>query len=220
MWRTGFVRVVLASLLASASLLAQTGVISGSVMSAEGARPIGGAQVRVAGTTTGAITRDDGRYTIAVQPGTYTVRVSRIGFAPDSQAAVAVTSGSTVKVDFRLRESARVLTGMVVTGYGETEARDRTGSVDVVSSDEFNTGRVVSPEQLIQSKVAGVQVVDNNEPGGGISIRIRGSRCRRRAGSSIWCTHTCTATAISNSRRTCLRWPRTCWERRPSASGR
>ena len=125
MLRTRFVSAI-ASLLASGSLLAQTGVITGSVTSAEGVRPIGGAQIRIVGTTTGGLSRDDGRFSIAVAPGTYTVRVSRIGFAPDSQAGIVVASGATVTADFRLRESARVLEGMVVTGYGEVEARDRT----------------------------------------------------------------------------------------------
>lgn len=171
---SGLVGVVV-SLCASGAALAQTGSISGSVMSVEGARPVAGAQVQVVGAGAGALTRDDGRYSIALSPGTYTVRVTRIGFAPDSQAGIVVASGATVTVDFRLRESARVLTGMVVIGYGETQARDRTGSVDVVSAEEFNTGVIVSPEQLIQSKVAGVQVVDNNEPGGGMSVRIRGT---------------------------------------------
>ena len=54
---------------------AQTGRISGTVTTADGARPVAAAQVVVSGTTTGATTRDDGRYTITVQPGTYTVRI-------------------------------------------------------------------------------------------------------------------------------------------------
>jgi hypothetical protein len=62
----------------------------------------------------------------------------------------------------------------VAIGYGERRARDVTGSVQTVSTEQFNTGRVVSPEQLIQAKVPGVQMVDSGEPGGGVNIRIRG----------------------------------------------
>lgn len=174
MWRIGFVCLV-ATIFVTDPALAQAGRISGTVTSTDGARPIAGAQVRVVGTRFGALTRDDGRYTITVQPGTYTLRVTRIGFTPDSMTGVVVTVDAPATADFRLQPAAVRLAGVVSIGYGTQEVRDKTGAVDVVSSDEFNTGRVVSPEQLIQSKVAGVQVVDNNEPGGGMSVRIRGA---------------------------------------------
>ena len=153
---------------------AQTGRITGTVTSAEGARPVVGAQVVVTGTTTGAVTRDDGRYTITVAPGTYTVRAIRLGFTPDSVTGVVVTAGGEATANFSLQSSATLLGNVVIVGYGTQETRDRTGVVSTVDSSQFNTGRVVSPEQLITAKVAGVQVVDNNEPGGGINIRIRG----------------------------------------------
>src|SRR5258708_25857525 len=59
-------------------------------------------------------------------------------------------------------------------GYGAQRAGDVTGSASKLSAKDFNPGSIISPQQLIASKVAGVQVVDNNQPGGGISIRIRG----------------------------------------------
>ena len=172
MLRTGFV-CVLATLFASGPVLAQEGRITGIVRSAEAGRPLGDAQVSVAGTSLGALTRDDGRYSIAIQPGTYTVRVTRIGHAADSVTGVVVPPGGTATADFMLATLTR-LASVVVIGYGEQEVRDRTGSVDVVTAEEFNTGRIVSPEELIRAKVAGVQVMDNNEPGGGMAVRIRG----------------------------------------------
>ncbi|GAC1516113.1 MAG: TonB-dependent receptor [Gemmatimonadaceae bacterium] len=166
---------VMVGLIASSLVSAQTGTISGFVTALEGARPIGGAQVTVVGTPMRAVTRDNGRYTItAVNPGAYTVRAVRIGFAPDSVTGVSVTAGSTAIADLQLRASGVVLSDVVVVGYGTQQARDRTGSIETVTPKDFNTGRIISPEQLIQSKVAGVQVVDNNEPGGGIALRIRG----------------------------------------------
>ena len=66
------------------------------------------------------------------------------------------------------------LAEMVVVGYGEQRQGNVTGAVTNVTAEEFNTGRVVTPTELIQNKVAGVQVVENNEPGGRTSIRIRG----------------------------------------------
>ena len=173
MWRTGFA-VLIAALCSSGPALAQTGRITGTVTSAQGAVPVPGAQVVVVGTSVGTITRDDGRYTITIQAGTYTVRAVRLGFSPDSVTGVVVAAGGEATANFSLQPTTTVLGNVVVVGYGTTEARNRTGVVATVTTREFNTGRVVSPEQLIQAKVPGVQVVDNNEPGGGISLRIRG----------------------------------------------
>ena len=161
-------------LFAGTPLLAQDGRIVGTVTTAESATPISNAQIRVLGTSVGTLSREDGRYSLAVRPGTYTVKVTRIGFAPDSVTGVVVTADGIATADFRLRAQAAVLSGVVVVGYGTQEARDVTGVVATVDTTTFNTGRLVSPEQLIQGKIAGVQVVENNEPGGGIAIRIRG----------------------------------------------
>lgn len=173
MWRLGFVSLM-SALLVAGPVLAQAGRITGTVTSTEGAIPLAGVRIMIAGTTLGTVTSDNGRYAITVQPGTYTVRAVRVGLAPDSVTGVVVTSDVLATVDFQLRPTTQMLTEMVVIGYGEQQARDLTGSIDVVSAEEFNTGRIVSPEELIRAKVPGVQVIDSNEPGGGISLRVRG----------------------------------------------
>lgn len=173
MWRKTFVSL-LASAVASTAALAQSGTIAGSVTTAEGGRPIAGAQVSVLGTARGGVTGEDGRYTIVLDPGTYRLRVRRIGFAPDSASGVVVTSGTTTTQDFQLAATAQTLGEVVSIGYGTAQAKDLTGSVSTTTTREFNTGRVVAPEELIRAKVPGVQVIDNNEPGGGITVRIRG----------------------------------------------
>ncbi|MDB4909108.1 MAG: TonB-dependent outer membrane protein SusC/RagA [Gemmatimonadetes bacterium] len=172
MLRTGL-KGLIALALVSGTALAQTGTITGRVTTSDGQQPIPRAQVTVLGVGAGAISRDDGQFTIVVRPGTYTVRASRIGFAPDSARGVIVTAGGNSNADFHLKATA-VQLGTVVVGYGTQEERDKTGSIEKVTEKEFNTGRMVSPEQLIQGKVAGVQVIENNEPGGGLSIRVRG----------------------------------------------
>ena len=174
MWRTNL-SIVVAALLAATPVLAQTGTISGTVTAADDGRPIANAQIRV-GTGVGALTRTDGRYTVTVAAGTYTVRVARLGFAADSATNVVVSAGATTTTNFQLKQSAALLGEVTVTvPYGgEQSGREQTGAVASVSPKEFNTGRIISPEQLITGKVAGVQVVDNNEPGGGIAIRVRG----------------------------------------------
>ena len=165
---------MLAAICLSEPALAQGSRITGTVRSADGTGQIVGATVVVVGSKAGAVTRDDGRYSIAVEPGTYKVRAGRIGFSPDSVVGVVVRSGAVVTADFSLKQSTLQLSGVVVTGYGTRDVRDVTGVVDMVKEKDFNTGRVVSAEQLVQSKVPGVQVIESNEPGGGIAVRIRG----------------------------------------------
>src|ERR1700687_3111066 len=161
MWRKAFVGL-LASLAANSTIGAQAGTITGSVTTADGGRPISRVQVVVVGTGQGGITGDDGGYTILLYPGTYTLRVRRLGFGPDSANTVIVASGGSTTRDFRLTPSAQVLGDVVAIGYGTTRARDLTGSVSTTTERDFNPGRVVSPEELIRAKVPGVQVVDNN----------------------------------------------------------
>ncbi|HEX8904907.1 MAG TPA: TonB-dependent receptor plug domain-containing protein, partial [Longimicrobiaceae bacterium] len=163
-----------AALLAGGPLVAQTGQITGSVTSGEGGRALSGAAVTVAGTTLRALTSPDGRYTLSGVPaGTQRVTATVLGHAPATQS-VTVSAGETATLNFTLQASAVALQGVVAIGYGERRVRDVTGAVQAVNADQFNTGRVVSPEQLVQGKVAGVQVVTSGEPGGGSSIRIRG----------------------------------------------
>ncbi len=174
MRRAGFALVAGLLCLASTAMAQSTGRIVGTVSASDGSGPIVGARVLVAGTRVGAVTRDDGRYSIEVQPGTYRVSALRIGYTPDSTSNVVVRAGASATVNFTLKPTGAVLQGVVVVGYGNQEERNKTGAIESVTEKEFNTGRIVSPEQLIQAKVAGVQVVPSNEPGGGIAVRIRG----------------------------------------------
>lgn len=175
MMRIGVV-ALLALFFASESALAQSSRIVGAVTAADGNVPIFAAEIEVRGPGVRRLgsTRDDGRYAVPVEPGTYTVFARRIGYAPDSAVNVVVGAGAAVTVNFKLRSSALQVQGVTVIGYGTQDVRNATSSVAAVTPDKFNVGRVVSPEQLITAKVPGVQVIDNNEPGGGISIRIRG----------------------------------------------
>ena len=162
-------------LVCAAQLGAQqpTGTIRGRVTDNATQQPISAVTVTVGSRA--AQTQADGRYLIAGVPaGTETLRARIIGYASASQP-VTVAGGDTVVVDLALNAQAVGLSEIVVTGYGTQRAGNITGAVTQVSSTEFNTGRVITPQALIQGKVAGVQVVDNNEPGGGLKIRIRGA---------------------------------------------
>ncbi|MFL5402928.1 MAG: SusC/RagA family TonB-linked outer membrane protein [Gemmatimonadales bacterium] len=164
-------------LLAAASLTplrAQepTGSIRGRVTDEATQQPIAGAMVRIGSHNTQ--TRAGGGYLLADVPaGTDSLRVTMIGYAPAARA-VTVSAGEILDADVGLAPQAVNLAELVVVGYGEQRQGNVTGAVTNVTSEEFNTGRVVTPTELIQNKVAGVQVVENTEPGGKTSIRIRG----------------------------------------------
>ncbi|HEU0015638.1 MAG TPA: SusC/RagA family TonB-linked outer membrane protein [Longimicrobium sp.] len=168
-----FLLLVGALLAGAAQLSAQpsTGTVAGRVVEAAGGQPLAGVSVSVGGRSTQ--TGPDGRFSLAVPAGTHTVRATRLGYAPAEQA-VTVAAGQTATVELRLGAQAVRMQEVVAIGYGERRVRDITGSVAPVSEEQFNTGRVVSPDQLIQGKVAGVQVVNSGEPGGGANIRVRG----------------------------------------------
>jgi TonB-dependent starch-binding outer membrane protein SusC len=173
MKRSGYIFGVLLAGLWIAPLAAQeSATIRGSVTDQASRLPIEGVTVLYGGRT--AVTQGDGRFRLTGVPaGSDTLRARMIGYTPVSRV-VTVSAGATADVELVMTAQAINLAELIVVGYGQQAAGNITGAVTSVSSDEFNTGRVVTPTELIQSKVAGVQVIENNEPGGGTSIRIRG----------------------------------------------
>ncbi|PHN03423.1 SusC/RagA family TonB-linked outer membrane protein [Flavilitoribacter nigricans] len=155
-------------LLMSQTLLAQRD-ISGQITDAETGEPLIGANILIVGTSTGTITDFDGNYAMTLPEGTTDLEVSYTGYA-----SKRVTVGSESVLNIQL-SAGEVLDEVVVIGYGSVKKDDATGSVNAISDEDFNKGVIVSPDQLITGKVAGVQVSKNSgEPGGGTSIRIRG----------------------------------------------
>ena len=129
-----------------------------------------GVDVVIKGTTKGTTTDFDGLYTIKnVNTGDVLV-FSFVGYG---NVEVTVTSDADINVS--LEESVESLEEVVLIGYGATTKQDATGAVQKVSTKEFNKGAVVSPEQLLAGKSAGVRITTNGgAPGEGSEIRIRG----------------------------------------------
>jgi len=160
----------------TAPLAAQgTGIVSGRVIDSASQQPLVSATIRVIGTTSGALTRNDGTYTLSgIRPGPQQLRVTRIGFAAQVRP-ITVTAGGTVTADFAMAAQASQLSEVVVTGYGAQRREAITGSVSTVGADEANVGVISNANQLLQGRVAGVQMTTNSgEPGGGMQVRIRG----------------------------------------------
>lgn len=144
--------------------------ITGTVTDAASGMPLPGVGVIVKGGTLGAATDFDGNYTIqGVNQGDVLV-FSYIGFR-----TLEITVGTSNRVDAALQEDAQALDEVVVIGYGTTTVKDATGSVISVKAEDLNRGVVVSSDQMLTGKVAGVQVTSGGgAPGAGSTIRIRG----------------------------------------------
>ena len=148
---------------------AQQRTITGKVTSeAEGALP--GVNIIMQGTMTGVMSDVNGNYSIEV-PGPETVLVfSFIGYTVQS-----VTVGSQSTIDVTLVPATSELGEVVVIGYGTQRKREVTSSITSVKSEEFNKGSVMTPEQLIQGKVAGLSISrPGGNPNAGYDIRLRG----------------------------------------------
>ncbi|MBW3629014.1 MAG: TonB-dependent receptor, partial [Gemmatimonadetes bacterium] len=130
----------------------------------------------VPGTTFAALTNVNGNYTIAGVPsGTHTLRASRVGYGA-AERTVTVAAGQAVTSNFTLVAQAVELEGIVAVGYGTARRRDVTGAVASVDVDQIKTGVTASVAQVLQGHVPGVQITQASaEPGGGVSVRIRGS---------------------------------------------
>lgn len=143
--------------------------ITGTVLDEENKEPLIGVSIVVVGTSTGTATDIDGTYSLKVPEGATELRFSYTGYG-DKTVAI----GASNVIDMQLSAGA-LLDEIVVIGYGTVKKEDATGSVQAITEKDFNKGPIVSPEQLMAGKVAGVQITTSDgSPGSGISIRIRG----------------------------------------------
>lgn len=128
-----------------------------------------GVSVIVKGTTKGSQTDFDGNFTIEKVKTGDTLVFRYLGYADKE-----IVLGSNFNLNVDLAESAEQLNEIVVVGYGTTTVRDATGSVEAISEKEFTKGNIVTPENLLSGRVAGVNITTSGAPGSGSQIRIRG----------------------------------------------
>jgi len=145
--------------------------VTGQVTDAEDNSPLAGVTVLVQGTGTGTVTDVDGNYSIEAPSSNSVLVFSFIGY---EQKEIQV--GKQSVIDVALPVSTAQLEEVVVVGYGTVKKSDLTGSVGSVSGEELNSVAQTSVDQIMQGRVAGVRITQTNaEPGGGFSVRIRGT---------------------------------------------
>lgn len=148
---------------------AQQARITGKVTDAGTGEGIPGASVLVKGTSRGMVTDLDGNYSIEAS-STDVLVFSFIGYT-----TVEEIVGTRTSININLSESIQGLNEVVVVGYGTQEKKEITSAVASIKSEDFNKGTVNSASQLLQGKVAGLNISrPGGNPNGGFNIRLRG----------------------------------------------
>ena len=163
-----FRQLILSLVLLFPVIMSAQDVINGRVTDRLTGSELPGVTVLVKGTSTGTATDFDGNFELSVDDPNAVIVFSYVGYNN-----VEMTGSQNMNV--LMDESAESLEEVILIGYGQTTKKDATGAVERVSSEEFNPGAIVSPEQLITGKSAGVNVVPpSGRPGEGGTIKIRG----------------------------------------------
>ena len=152
------------------SVLAQ-GTLGGTVLDSRSNQPIPGVNVVIQGSTIGTQTDFDGKYKLPkVNKGDKLV-FSYIGYTSQT---VVFNDQQSINVSL-VEESNELKEVVVQVGYGTTRKKDATGAVTLVTAKEFNKGAIVSTDQLLAGKAAGVRITNaGGQPDATPNIRIRG----------------------------------------------
>lgn len=142
--------------------------VSGTVRDLTG-EPLIGASVKVKGQKNAVVTDIDGNFTISVPAGAAQLEFSYVGY---DARKMDIGKG---RMEVVLSPNTSSLDEVVVIGYGTRKKDDLTGSIATVTEKDFNKGVISSPEQLVNGKIAGVQIVNGGgSVNGGSTIRVRG----------------------------------------------
>jgi TonB-linked SusC/RagA family outer membrane protein len=163
------ISLFIASMLLCISGYAQTIGISGKVTTSDKSEPIPGVTIKIKGTAIAVASATDGTYKIMAKPGDILV-FSFLGY---ERKEIAVKNSNTINVKLDLTSSD--LNEVVVVGYGKMRKKDLTGSISSIKGDYLRETQPTTFDQALQGKVAGVVVQQiSGQPGGGVSIQIRG----------------------------------------------
>jgi iron complex outermembrane receptor protein len=142
--------------------------ISGTITDAKSGEPLFGANILAKETASGTVADFDGKYSLEIPAEVKTLVFSYTGY----QSQEITIAGSDI-IDVLL-SSGELLEEVIVIGYGTIKRSDATGSLQSVTSEDFNKGSITGPQELLAGKIAGVSITTDGSPGGGSKIRIRG----------------------------------------------
>jgi TonB-dependent starch-binding outer membrane protein SusC len=158
---------------------AQQRTVSGTVSDASGVLP--NVSIMIKGTTNGTETDFDGKYTIKTKTGDVLV------FSFVGMKTIERTVGSSDTINVTLTEDSNVLEEVVIMGYGTKTKNELTGSVVTVKSEQIRDVPVLSVDQALQGRVAGLQISSTSgTPGAVQDIRIRGAGSLSASNSPLY----------------------------------
>lgn len=131
--------------------------------------PLPGVTVQIKGTTKAAATNSSGDFTIAINGPSDVLIFTFIGTMPKE-----VTVGNQTIIKVTLINDARQLKDVVVIGYGTSTKQDVTGSITSLKSEDFNQGILTTPAELLQGKVAGLNITKSGDPNQKPAVILRG----------------------------------------------
>ncbi len=162
--------IFIAICMVSLGMFAQNVTISGVVTQAEDNTPLPGVSIVAVGTTIGAITDFEGRYSITVPESVSTLRFTFVGMQTEE-----IEIGSQTTIDLIMVAGTEALDEVIVVGYGTKRRGSITGSIGTVKSEKIEQIPVGSFDAMLQGQVAGMQVITNSgAPGANATVRIRG----------------------------------------------
>ena len=169
-----FMIIPFLSLHAAVDDVQQSKVVKGQITD-ESNEGVIGANVLVKGTTNGVITDIDGNYSISVSGNNAVLVISFIGYKTQE-----IKVGNQTTINVKLAEDSEVLDEVVVVGYGTVRKGDVTGAISSLKPDQNEAAKVVSIDNLLQGKIAGVNVgATVDTPGAASSVTIRGANSLR-----------------------------------------
>ncbi|GAA4779941.1 TonB-dependent receptor [Olivibacter ginsenosidimutans] len=166
-------------------VMQQTGTLTGRVVDNQG-QPLPGASVKIEGRNQGATTDANGRYTIRLAPGTYTVEVSYIAYESQRKTAIQINSDKPTTLDFTLISASNQLEDVVVVGYGTQKKVNLTGAVDQVGSEVFEGRIAANATQMLQGAVPNLNInLADGKPTRNPSFNVRGTTSIGQGGSAL-----------------------------------
>lgn len=167
-WKAVFALILMLAISAG-SFAQQAGRIIKGKVTDESNNPLPGVTIRVKGAKIAASTNSDGNYTIRVEGAQQVLVIGMVGMTTKE-----VVIGDQPVLNVSLLPDSKTLNDVVVIGYGTANKKDLTGAITSIKSEDFNQGVTVSPAQLLQGKVAGLNVTQSGDPNAKASTTLRG----------------------------------------------
>ncbi len=169
-------------LMGATAAFAQNKVITGKITDSKDGSPLIGVAVGAKGGAAGASTGVDGSYRISVPESVTTLVFRYIGYTTKEEVI-----GTRTNISITMVSTTESLNEVVVVGYGTQRVKDATGAVASLNPKDFNKGVIATPEQLLQGRIAGVQVTPaSGEPGSSATINIRGTGSIRSGNNPLY----------------------------------